>query len=168
MPSKPQPFKIGRQRLIKVDTAVMTTPHIHHDSHANVSLERRDSQDTFPPSPWDELEHVDAHLESTQEPNPIRQETTPLNPPPATPIPPSTPLHSPQLAILDDAAYPPPPPLSNDHMDALGSLPPEYAVGGLEGTPPGSPIPFVPMPRQETWSIAYGNPPPSMQSTQTG
>lgn len=37
------------------------------------------------------------------------------------------------------------------------------ATGGLAGTPPGSPRPDTgPAPRQETWSIAYGNPPPWM------
>ena len=144
----------------------MATPHVSTDSTVNGRPERRDSQDTFPPSPWDELESE--HVDMPQQPEPIRQETIPLNPPPATPIPPSTPLHSPQLASLDDITHPTPPPLSNDQMDVLGSLPVEYAVGGLEGTPPGSPVPFVPMPRQETWSIAYGNPSPSMQTTQTG
>ena len=35
------------------------------------------------------------------------------------------------------------------------------AMGGLQGTPPGSPRPDTgPAPRQETWSVAYGNPPP--------
>lgn len=37
------------------------------------------------------------------------------------------------------------------------------ALGGLMGTPPGSPRPDTgPAPRQETWSVAYGNPPPWM------
>jgi hypothetical protein len=37
------------------------------------------------------------------------------------------------------------------------------AAGGLAGTPPGSPRPDTgPAPRQETWSVAYGNPPPWM------
>jgi hypothetical protein len=35
------------------------------------------------------------------------------------------------------------------------------ALGGGEATPPGSPRPDTgPAPRQETWSVAYGNPPP--------
>jgi len=35
------------------------------------------------------------------------------------------------------------------------------AIGSLAGTPPGSPRPDTgPAPRQDTWSIAYGNPPP--------
>jgi|LauGreDrversion4_2_1035121.scaffolds.fasta_scaffold1003772_1 hypothetical protein len=72
----------------------------------------------------------------------------------STSIPLSTPLHSPQLASIHDITHPTPPLLSNDHMDALGSLPVEYALEDLQGTPPGYSVPFVP--------------PPSMQPTQTG
>jgi hypothetical protein len=35
------------------------------------------------------------------------------------------------------------------------------AIGSLAGTPPGSPRAMAPVPRQPTWSVAYGNPPPS-------
>ena len=53
--------------------------------------------------------------------------------------------------------------LSNASSQTL-SAPASPVAGGLAlPTPPGSPRPDTgPAPRQETWSIAYGNPPPWM------
>ena len=51
------------------------------------------------------------------------------------------------------------------HLDGMPGL--EHlaaaAISSLAGTPPGSPHPDTgPAPRQEAWSVAYGNPPPWM------
>ena len=53
--------------------------------------------------------------------------------------------------------------LGNTSSQTL-SAPASPVAGGLAGTPPGSPrADRGPAPRQETWSIAYGNPPPWMR-----
>jgi hypothetical protein len=89
-----------------------------------------------------------------------------------TPLPASTPLASPQLfgatlaaASSSDVVWWPPlnPPLTINTSQPLGGP----AIGGGEATPPGRiSIPRLsaaPAHRQETWSIAYGNPPPWMR-----
>lgn len=105
--------------------------------------------------------------------NAIRTDTSiPLPTMSPTPLPASTPLASPQLfgatltaASSSDVVWWPPlnPPLTINTSQPLGGP----AMGGGEATPPGRiSIPRLsaaPAHRQETWSIAYGNPPPWMR-----
>lgn len=84
----------------------------------------------------------------------------------SAPLPASTPLSSPQISGgpaepgLFSALMTPPPPLTINTSQPLDGP----AMGGGEATPPGIPrFSDGPMPRQETWSVAYGNPPPWMR-----
>ena len=115
-----------------------------------LELQHQDNSIYWPPSPWEDIIFsISPTLDTYEPPHYTVGMQTPLNPPANVIIPLGTPLTSPELlGTKESNELYSHPPLCSEPLDCLCMV-----MGGLEGTPPGSPkhSDTSPSHRQETW-----------------